>query len=74
MGKHLEPEEARAVLKLSTDPQWQIFKGYLQRKYIIARNNCETQPNDHRFFQGMALEAKELAIIEDKAANILGGI
>ena len=74
MGKHLEPEEARAVLVLSTDPNWQIFKGYLQRKYIIARNNCETQPNDHRFFQGAALELKEMATIEDKAANILGGI
>lgn len=74
MGKHLEPEEARAILQLSTDPNWQIFKTYIHRKYIIARNNCETAGTDHRFFQGNALELKELAIIEDKAANILDGI
>ncbi len=73
MGKHLEAEEARAVLSLSTDPNWQIFKGYIQRKYIIARNNCETAPNDHRFFQGGALELKELQTIEGKAKNILDG-
>jgi hypothetical protein len=74
MGKHLEEEEARAILMLSTDPNWQIFKTYIQRKYIIARNNCETTNNDHRFFQGGALELKELATIETKAANILGGV
>ncbi len=74
MGKHLESEEARAVLTLSTNPAWQIFKGYIQRKYIIARNNCETERDDHRFYQGCALELKELQTIEDKAANILGGI
>jgi hypothetical protein len=74
MGRHLEEEEARAVLVLSTDPNWQIFKAYIQRKYIIARNNCETEIADHRFFQGHALELKELANIETKAANILGVI
>ncbi len=74
MGKHLEQDEARAILVLSNDPNWQIFKGYLLRKYIIARNNCETTGTDHRFFQGNALELKELATIEDKAANILDGI
>ncbi len=73
MGKHLEPDEARAVLLLSNDPNWQIFKGYIQRKYILARNNCETSPNDHRFYQGNALELKELQIIEDKAKRILDG-
>jgi hypothetical protein len=73
MGKHLELDEARAVLTLSTDPNWQIFKGYIQRKYIIARNNCETARDDHRFFQGNALELKELQTIEDKAKNILEG-
>jgi hypothetical protein len=73
MGKHLESEEARAVLVLSNDPTWQIFKGYIQRKYIIARNDCEIQKDDHRFFQGGALELKELQKIEEKAANILGG-
>lgn len=73
MGKHLESEEARAVLALSTTPDWQIFKGYIQRKYIIARNTCETTPNDHRFHQGGAFELKELQKIEDKAANILDG-
>jgi hypothetical protein len=74
MGKHLEEEEARAVLMLSTDPNWQIYKAYIQRKYIIARNNCETTNSDHRFFQGGALELKEMATIETKAANILGGV
>ncbi len=73
-GKHLEQDEARAVLQLSTDPNWQIFKTYILRKYIIARNNCETSKDDHRFYQGNALELKELATIEDKAANILDGI
>lgn len=73
MSQHLEAEEARAVLALSTNPDWQIFKGYIQRKYEIARNNCEDTKEDHRFFQGGALELKELQIIEDKAANILGG-
>jgi hypothetical protein len=73
MGKHLEQEEARAILQLSTNPDWQIFKGYIQRKYIIARNNCETVRDDHRFEQGSALELKELQTIESKAANILGG-
>jgi len=72
-GKHLESEEARAILVLSNDPNWQMFKGYIQRKYIIARNNCETVKDDHRYYQGMALELKELAMIEEKAANILGG-
>ncbi len=74
MGKHLESEEARAILVLSNDPHWQIFKGYIMRKYIIARNNCETAMDDHRFHQGGALELKELQKIEEKAANILGGI
>ncbi len=74
MGKHLEPEEARAVLALSTNQDWQIFKGYIQRKYIIARNTCETIKDDHRYFQGGALELKELQTIEAKAKNILGGI
>jgi hypothetical protein len=74
MGKHLEEEEARAVLMLSTDPNWQIYKAYIQRKYIVARNNCETTNRDHRFFQGGALELKEMATIETKAANILGGV
>ncbi len=74
MGKHLESEEARAILVLSTDPNWQIFKGYIQRKYIIARNNCENCAGDHRYEQGKALELKDLNIIEDKAKNILSGI
>ncbi len=74
MGKHLEPEEARAILALSNDPNWQIFKAYIQRKYIIARNNCEGQKDDIRFFQGNALELKELQTIEEKAKNILSGI
>ena len=74
MGKHLRQEEARAILILSNDPNWQIFKGYVQRKYIIARNNCETTNSDHRYHQGGALELKEMATIETKAANILGGI
>ncbi len=74
LGRHLEMEEARAILVLSTDPNWQIFKGYIQRKYIIARNNCETVKDDHRFDQGKALELKELQTIEDKARNILNGI
>jgi hypothetical protein len=74
MGKHLGEEEARAVLVLSNDPNWQIFKAYVQRKYIIARNQCETTNSDHRFFQGCALELKELATIETKAANILSGV
>ncbi len=74
MSKHLEPEEARAILILSTDQNWQIFKGYIQRKYIIARNNCENQKDDIRFFQGNALELKELQTIEEKAKNILSGI
>ena len=73
-GKHLEQEEARAVLQLSTNPNWQIFKTYILRKYIIARNRCETIKDDHRFYQGMALELNELANIESKAANILDGI
>lgn len=73
MSKHLEAEEARAVLALSTNPDWQIFKAYIQRKYIIARNNCETCRDDHRFFQGNALELKELQTIEDKATKILSG-
>ncbi len=74
LGKHLELEEARAVLVLSTDPNWQIFKGYIQRKYIIARNNCETVKDDHRHVQGGALELKELQTTEDKAKKILNGI
>ncbi len=74
MGKHLEEDEARAVLILSNDPNWQIFKGYIQRKYIIARNRCEDCRDDHRFEQGKALELKELQTIEDKARNILEGI
>ena len=73
MDKHLKSEEARAILVLSTDLNWQIFKGYIQRKYIIARNDCETRPEDHRFFQGGALELKELQTIEEKAKNILSG-
>ncbi len=73
MGKHLEVEEARAVLVLSTDPNWQIFKGYIQRKYIIARNNCENCTTDHRHEQGKALELKELQTIEEMAKNILSG-
>ncbi len=73
MGKHLDVEEARAILQLSTDQNWQIFKGYIQRKYIIARNACEDCKDDHRFEQGKAFELKELQKIEDKAANILGG-
>ncbi len=72
-GKHLEAEEARAVLALSTNPDWQIFKVYIQRKYILARNICETCSTDHRHEQGKALELKELATIEDKAKNILSG-
>jgi hypothetical protein len=74
VGKHLEKEEALAILTLSKDQNWQIFKGYIQRKYIIAQNSCETALSDHRFFQGNALELKELACIESKAANILGGL
>lgn len=73
MHKHLEPEEAQAILTLSTDPNWQIFKGYIQRKYTIARNNCETCTEDHRFFQGASMELKDLQRIEDKANNILNG-
>ncbi len=73
MGKHLEAEEARAILVLSADPHWQIFKGYIQRKYIIARNSCENCKDDHRHEQGKALELKELQTIEEKAKNILSG-
>ena len=73
MGRHLEEVEARAILVLSNDPNWQIFKGYVQRKYIIARDNCEKAKDDHRFEQGKALELKELQTIEDKAKNILSG-
>ncbi len=73
MSEHLEPEEARAILTLSTDPNWQIFKGYIQRKYIIARNRCEIVKEDHRFEQGKSFELKLLQKIEDKARNILDG-
>ncbi len=73
MGRHLEEEEARAILVLSNDPNWQIFKGYIQRKYIISRDKCEKVKDDHRYEQGKALELNELQTIEDKARNILSG-
>ena len=73
MSRHLDQEEARAVLSLSVDPNWQIFKGYLRRLYIIARDRCETEKEDQRFYQGGAYELKELDRIEDKAKNNLTG-
>lgn len=74
MSKHLDGDEARAILTLSTDPNWQMFKGYLRRLYLRARDSCESEMNDHRFFQGAARELRELDRIEEKAKNILTGI
>jgi hypothetical protein len=73
MVKHLEHEEARAVLILSQDPNWALFKEFIERNYIHARNECEQVKADHRFHQGKASELREIATIEIKAKNILSG-
>lgn len=73
MIKHLEHDEARAVLVLSQKPEWALFKEFIERNYIHTRNECESVKDDHRFYQGKASELKDLATIEIKAKNILKG-
>jgi hypothetical protein len=73
MGIHLEHEEARAILILTGDPNWAMFKEYVERRYIMARNDCEDVKDDHRYYQGQSLILKEMATIEIKAKNILSG-
>jgi hypothetical protein len=73
MGVHLEHEEARAILTLSVDPNWAMFKEYIERRYIMARNDCESVKDDHRFNQGISQVLRDIATIEIKAKNILSG-
>jgi hypothetical protein len=73
MSKHLTHEEARAVLVLSNDPNWALYKDFITRNYIMARNECESVKADHRFHQGAASELKDMVGIETKAKNILSG-
>jgi hypothetical protein len=69
----LTPDEAMAVQVLAADPNWQKFKEYVTRIYLKASNECETRMDDHRHWQGRALELKMMVNIESKAYNILNG-
>ncbi len=71
MNPHLTEEEARAVLSLSTTAHWSLLENYISRLHNIAVKECETAKEDHRYFQGRALELSELTMITEKAKNIL---
>lgn len=73
MNPHLTTSEARAVLSLSANPNWAVFKDYVYRLYELERKQCETLKDDVRFSQGKALALSDMAKIEAKAKNILEG-
>lgn len=73
MDHHLTPEEARAILALSTDPNWQKFKEWIDRLYKINCIECQTTLKDHRYYQGKTVILCDLVIAETKSKNILDG-
>lgn len=73
MPGHLTQVEATAILAMSTSSQWASFKDYIIRRYSLAKQQCLTTKEDHRFYQGGALELSEIVMIEEKAKNTLGG-
>lgn len=73
MNSKLTSDEAMAIQILEKDQNWQKFKSYVSRKYVLAQRDCETMKDDHRHHQGRALELSEINRIEEKAKNILSG-
>jgi hypothetical protein len=69
----LTPEEAMAIQILEQDPNWQKFKQYITRRYLITSDECETARDDQRYHQGRAFELKMIVNVETKAKNILNG-
>jgi hypothetical protein len=65
--------EAMAIQVLSSDPNWQKFKDYIDRLNDIETVYCRTQEKDHRFHQGKGDVLAEIVRIEEKAKNILNG-
>ena len=74
LGKHMEPEEAQAIMILSSKPEWALFKKYLSRLTVLTYKELGITKDDHRYYQGMIEKLELLGKIETKAKNLLEGV
>jgi hypothetical protein len=75
LGKHMEEEEALAVLKLSSYPEWPLLKNYLSRRYALEAKECMGQKEPYVIYraQGAAVILEDIGKIEQKAKHLLEG-
>ncbi len=75
LGKHFNKEEALAVLKLSSYPEWRLLQQFFNRRYVLEAKECMAQKELHSIYrgQGAAVAYEDLAKLGEKAKNYLEG-
>lgn len=70
MGLKLTKEQARALLELSSHPQWTVLSSLLRLRLAQCHKALETTDN-YRFEQGRVVELRALLDLEDSAKAVL---
>jgi hypothetical protein len=75
LGKHFEQDEALAVLKLTSQPEWKQLQVYLERRFIQEARECIAHKEPHMIYrsQGAATVFDEMGKLGNKAKNFLEG-
>lgn len=70
MAVKLTKEQARAVLELTSHPQWTVLSSLLRLRLAQCHKALETTDN-YRFEQGRVVEIRAFLEIEDSAKAVL---
>lgn len=75
LGKHFEEDEALAVLKLTSQPEWKQVMAYLHRRFLLEARECIAHKELHMIYraQGAATVFDEMGKLGNKAKNFLEG-